>query len=196
MSDASSSGAFGMRRFAERRDQLCCGRIRANRRRRRKGTWRTRWRIRRRDRLCGSSDRCRCVAGTRCIPCSAHGSLHTGRHRSDTDKSLVLGLREQEEGAPKENADGRGSDETDQDEIEHETDVKPFRQGTALWLRGRRCFPGRKAKQLRRVVGLGEHAGHFDGIFGRIRADPAIGGPRRSGWSEFGLYPALTELLC
>jgi hypothetical protein len=75
--------------------------------------------------------------------------LHTGRHRPDNGKGFVLGLREQVKGDAKENADGRGSDETDQEEIDHATDVRPLRRGTAAWRRGRRCFPGHKVKQPR-----------------------------------------------
>jgi len=40
-----------------------------------------------------------------------------------------------EKGDDKENADDRGSDETDRQEIERATDVKPLHRDTAAWRR-------------------------------------------------------------
>jgi hypothetical protein len=62
---------------------------------------------------------------------------------------MVLGQCEQGKGDAKENADDRGSNETEQEEIEYGADVRPFRRRTAAGRRSQLCLSGDKFKQPR-----------------------------------------------
>jgi hypothetical protein len=62
---------------------------------------------------------------------------------------MVLGQCEQGKGDAKENADDRGSDETDQEEIEDAADARPFRRRTTAGRRSQLCFSAQKVKRLR-----------------------------------------------
>jgi hypothetical protein len=63
-------------------------------------------------------------------------------------------VREPGKGDAKENDDDRGSDETDQEEIEDVTDVRPLRRGTAAHRRSQLCFSAHRVKQLRLRIDL------------------------------------------
>jgi hypothetical protein len=67
---------------------------------------------------------------------------------------MVLGQCEQGKIDAKENADDRGSDETDQEQIEDATDVRPMRRGTAAGRRSELCFTRHKVKQSRLQIDL------------------------------------------
>jgi hypothetical protein len=67
---------------------------------------------------------------------------------------MVLGQCEQGKGDAKENADDRGSDETDQEKIEDATDARPFRRRTAAGHRSQLCFSADKFKQPRLRIEL------------------------------------------
>jgi hypothetical protein len=62
---------------------------------------------------------------------------------------MVLGQREQGKSDAKENADDRGSNKTDLEEIEYAADVRPFRRRTSAGRRSQLCFSGDKFKQPR-----------------------------------------------
>jgi hypothetical protein len=67
---------------------------------------------------------------------------------------MVLGQCKQRKGDPKQNDNDRGSDETDQEEIEHAADVRPFRRRTAAGRRSQLCFSAEKFKQPRLRIDL------------------------------------------
>jgi hypothetical protein len=67
---------------------------------------------------------------------------------------MVLGKCKQGKSDAKENADDRGSDDTDQEEIGDATDVRPFRRRTAAGGRSQPCFSVHKVKQPRLPIDL------------------------------------------
>jgi hypothetical protein len=69
-------------------------------------------------------------------------TFSSGRHRPGTDNGMVLGQCKQRKGDPKQNDNDRGSDETDQEEIEHAADVRPFRRRTAAGRRSQLMLLG------------------------------------------------------